>query len=81
MMRMICAALMLTCAAAQAEEQRTFRDAIGREIGRSVTATGSGTSRSTYYDAMGRTTGRSVTTNTGTTFYDQAGRVTGRSGR
>ena len=53
-----------------AEPQRqTFRDANGREVGRSV----SDGRNTTFYDAMGRNTGRSVTNGNTTTVYDQHG--------
>jgi hypothetical protein len=67
-------ALVLLCSTAQAG---TYRDANGRETGRSVT-NNVGTQ---FYDASGRNVGRSVTNNAGTTYYDNAGRQTGRSSR
>ena len=67
--------LVLASTAAMAEPQRqTFRDANGREVGRSVTDTRGNT---TFYDAMGRNTGRSVTNGGTTTVYDRMGRQTG----
>ena len=64
---------MPTVALAQVQN-RTFKDANVREVGRSVTdARGS----TTFYDAMGRNTGRSVTNGSTTTTYDNMGRQTG----
>ncbi len=72
----VLALLLPTVALAQQSSNsiETFRDASGREIGRSVTDTRGST---TFYDAMGRTTGRSVTSGGTTTTYDQMGRQTG----
>ena len=73
-MRGIALILMLANTAAMAEPQRqTFRDANGREVGRSV----SDGRNATFYDAMGRNTGRSVTSGGTTTVYDRMGRQTG----
>ena len=58
---------------ALAEQRQTFKDANGRELGRSV----SDGRNTTFYDAMGRNTGRAVTSGGTTTFYDQMGRQTG----
>ena len=66
-------ALLLSSGAATAQQQ-TYRDAMGRTVGRSVTDTRGDT---TYYDAMGRNTGRSVTSGGTTTIYDQMGRQVG----
>jgi hypothetical protein len=67
-------ALLLPTAALAQVQNRTFRDANGREVGRSVTDTRGNT---TFYDAMGRNTGRSVTNDGTTTVYDRMGRQTG----
>ena len=67
------ALLMPTVALAQQQHQ-TFKDASGREVGRSVTDSRGST---TFYDAMGRNTGRSVTSNGTTITYDAMGRQTG----
>ena len=64
-------ALLPTVALAQT---RTYRDALGRETGRSVTSP-NGT---TYYDAMGHNVGRSFNQNGITTIYDQIGRERGK---
>jgi hypothetical protein len=64
-------ALLPTAALAQT---RTYQDASGREVGRSVT----NQNGTVFYDAMGRTTGRSSTDSNGTTtIYDQMGRQVG----
>ena len=75
MVRFIVALLaLLASTAAMAEPQRqTFRDANGREVGRSV----SNGRNTTFYDAMGRNTGRSVTSGGTTIVYDNLGRQTG----
>jgi YD repeat-containing protein len=76
-MRFIVALLALLVSDAAVAQQRTYRDSMGRNIGRSITDTRGNT---TSYDAMGRNTGRSVTDSRGnTTFYDSFGRNTGRS--
>ena len=67
-------ALLLPTAAMAQVQNRTFRDANGREVGRSVTDTRGNT---TFYDAMGRNTGRSVTNGGTTTVYDRMGRQIG----
>ena len=54
--------------------RQTFRDANGREVGRSVS---DATGNTTFYDAMGRNTGRSVTSGGNTNIYDNMGRQTG----
>ncbi len=75
-MRFVVAGLILVLAStvAIAEPQRqTFRDANGREVGRSV----SDGRNTVFYDAMGRNTGRATTSNGTTTVYDQMGRQTG----
>ena len=73
-MRGIALILLLASTAAMAEPQRqTFKDANGREVGRSV----SDGRNTTFYDAMGRNTGRSVTHGNVTTVYDNMGRQTG----
>ena len=65
--------LVLASTAAMAEPQRqTFKDANGREVGRSVSD-----GRNSVLDAMGRNTGRSTTSGDTTTVYDQMGRQTG----
>ena len=64
--------LMLASTAAMAEPLRqTFKDANGRQVGRSV----SDGRNTTFYDAMGRNTGRSVTSGGTTIVYP--GRQTG----
>jgi len=65
--------LMPTVALAEPQRQ-TFKDANGREVGRSVTDTKGNT---VFYDAAGRTTGRSVTSNGTTIIYDAMGRQVG----
>ena len=68
-------ALLLSSGAATAQQQnRTFQDSMGRNVGRSVTDTRGNT---TFYDAMGRNTGRSVTNGNTTIVYDSMGRQTG----
>jgi hypothetical protein len=68
-------AIVLASDAAAAQVQnRTYQDAYGRTLGRSVTDTHGNT---TFYDAMGRNTGRSVTHGNTTTVYDNMGRQTG----
>jgi hypothetical protein len=58
-MRGIALILLLASIVAMAEPQRqTFKDANGREVGRSV----SDGRNTTFYDAMGRNTGRSGAT-------------------
>ena len=52
----------------------TFKDASGREIGRSVTDTKGNT---TFYNSLGQNTGRSTTQNGTTTVYDNVGRQQG----
>ena len=58
---------------ALAEQRQTFKDANGREVGRSV----SDGRNTTFYDAKGRNTGRSVTSGGTTTLFDAMGRRTG----
>ena len=58
---------------ALAEQRQTFKDANGREVGRSV----SDGRNTVFRDAMGRTTGRSVTSGGTTTVYDNMGRQVG----
>lgn len=67
----VLALLMPTVALAQ--QRQTFKDANGREVGRSV---GDGRN-TTFYDAMGRNTARSVTGGGTTITYDNFGRTTG----
>ena len=69
------AVLAFTVVGAPAEERSTtFRDSMGREIGRVDRQGGT----STYYDAMGRQTGRAERRPDGTTiFYDAQGRQVG----
>ena len=65
--------LVLASTVAMAEPIRqTFRDANGREIGRSV----SNGRNTVFRDAMGREVGRSVTSGGTTTFFDAMGRRT-----
>ena len=73
-MRLIVALLLMTDVAMAQVQNRTYRDAMGRNTGRSVTDSRGNV---TYYDAMGRTTGRSTTNGNTTTVYDQMGRQTG----
>jgi hypothetical protein len=61
--------------ACRAADTRTFKDSMGREIGRSTTHGNT----TTFRDSMGRETGRAVRSGNGTTFYDNFGRETGRS--
>jgi hypothetical protein len=73
-MRVIALTFLLASTVAMAEPQRqTFKDANGREVGRSV---GDGRN-TTFYDAMDRNTARSVTSGGTTTTYDNFGRTTG----
>jgi hypothetical protein len=65
--------MLMSDAAAAQVRQETFRDSMGRTVGRSVTDTKGNT---IYYDNMGRNTGRSVTHGNSTTVYDQMGRQT-----
>ena len=64
---------LLLATTALAEQRQTFKDANGRELGRSV----SDGRNTTFYDAMGRNTGRSVTSGGSTTVYDNMGRQVG----
>jgi len=66
-------ALLLPTAALAQVQNRTFKDANGREVGRSV----SDGRNTTFYDAIGRNTGRSVASGNITTIYDRMGRQTG----
>ena len=76
MMIRIALILVLANTAAIAQQQhQTFRDASGREVGRSVTDARGNT---VYRDNMSRNTGSSVTdARDDTTFYDAMGRRTG----
>jgi hypothetical protein len=65
---------MLIPTVALAEQRQTFKDANGREVGRSVSDAHGNT---TFRDAMGRNTGRSVTSGGTTTTFDHMGRQTG----
>jgi hypothetical protein len=66
--------LALLTSTALAEPQRqTFKDANGREVGRSV----SDSRNTVFYDSMGRNTGRSVTSGGTTTVYDNMGHRVG----
>jgi hypothetical protein len=51
----------------------TFKNNLGREIGRSTTHGNT----TTFRDRMGRETGRAVRSSNGTTFFDSMGRETG----
>ena len=75
-LRFIVALILLSLSdTAMAQQQhQTFKDANGREVGRSTTDSRGNT---TYYDAIGRNTGRSVTSGGTTTVYDRMGRQTG----
>jgi YD repeat-containing protein len=56
-------------------QTRTYRDALGREVGR---ATPSGNT-TTFTNPLGQQTGRAVTGSNGTTtIYDTSGREVGR---
>ena len=68
----IALALLPTVALAEPQRQ-TFKDANGRELGRSV----SDGRNTTFYDAMSRRTGRSVTSGGTTIVYDNMGRQVG----
>lgn len=72
--RIIIALLLMTDVAMAQMQQRTYQDASGRTLGRSVTDTKGNT---VFYDAFGRQTARSVTGGSSTTIYDQLGRQTG----
>ena len=68
-------ALLLSSGAATAQQQnRTYQNSMGRNVGRSVTDTRGNT---TFYDAMGRNTGRWVSNGNSTIIYDSMGRRTG----
>jgi hypothetical protein len=67
-------AMLIPTAAMPEPQRQTFKDANGRELGRSVTDAKGNT---TFYDAMGRNTGRAVTRGGTTTIYDNMGRQTG----
>jgi hypothetical protein len=66
-------ALLVPTAALAEPQRQTFKDANGREVGRSV----SDGRNTVFRDAMGRTTGRSVTSGGTTTVYDNMGRQVG----
>ena len=68
---------VLTTEASAQSQSRSFYDASGRNVGRSVTDNRGAST--TYYDAAGRMTGRSTTDGKTTTFYDAAGRNVGRA--
>ena len=68
----VLASLMPSAAMAEPLRQ-TFKDANGREVGRSV----SDGRNTVFRDAMGGNTGRSVTHGNTTTTYDNMGRQTG----
>jgi YD repeat-containing protein len=51
-------------------QTRTYRDALGREVGRSTTSGNT----TTFTNPLGQQTGRAVTSNGTTTIYDQMGR-------
>ena len=53
--------------------RQTFKDANGREVGRSTSDTKGNT---VFFDAMGRNTERSVTNGNSAIVYDQMGRQT-----
>ena len=71
--RAVVLALLVPTVALAQVQNRTFKDANGREVGRSV----SDGRNTTFYDAMGRNTGRSVASGNITTIYDRMGRQTG----
>ena len=65
----------IVCRAIAQTTQRTFEDASGRNVGRSVTDS---RGNSTYYDSMGRNTGRSTSDSQGNrAVFDNMGRRTG----
>ena len=68
----VLASLMPSAAMAEPLRQ-TFKDANGREVGRSV----SDGRNTVFRDAMGGNTGRSVTHGNTTTTYDNMGRQSG----
>ena len=72
----VLASLMPSAAMAEPLRQ-TFKDANGREVGRSV----SDGRNTVFRDAMGGNTGRSVTHGNTTTTYDNMGRQTGKQER
>jgi hypothetical protein len=65
---------LLVSDGASSQTQQTFKDSMGRNVGRSVTDS---SDRTTFYDNMGRNTGRAVTRGSTTTTYDNMGRQTG----
>jgi hypothetical protein len=69
-------AMLIPTVALAEQRQTTFRDASGREVGRSTTDARGNT---TYRDAMGREVSRSVTSGGTTTTYDRMGRQVGTS--
>jgi hypothetical protein len=71
-MKIITLTLVLLVPTVALAEQQTFKDANGREVGRSV----SDGRNTVFYDSMGRTTARSDTSGGTTTIYDQVGTVT-----
>ena len=77
-MRIIVALLLMTGTAMAQVQNRTYQDAMGREVGRSVTDSRGNT---TFYDAMGRNTGRSITSGNTTATYVNMGRRTGSISR
>jgi hypothetical protein len=70
--------LLLLPTLALAEQRQTFKDASGRELGRSVSDARGNT---VYFDAMARRTGRSATSNGQTTVFDTMGRRVGSVSR
>jgi len=73
-MRFILALLLMSGTAMAQVQNRTYRDSMGRNTGRSVTDTKGNT---LFYDSMGRNTGRSTTNGNTTTTSDSFGRRTG----
>jgi hypothetical protein len=67
-------AMLIPTAAMSEPIRQTFKDASGREIGRSTTDARGNT---IYRDNMARTTGRSVTSGGFTTTFDAMGRQVG----
>ena len=67
-------ALLLPATVLAEPLRQTYRDASGRELGRSTTDAHGNV---VFYDAAGRTTGRSVTSNGTTITYDAMGRQVG----
>jgi hypothetical protein len=63
---------------AGAQSRQTYRDNMGREVGRSTTDARGNT---TFYNPLGQQTGRAVTNGNSTTYRDNMGRQTGTTQR